>query len=192
MIRTPGSAGGPARLRVSASSLDGATHSRRSVRGASLLESLIALLVFAAGLLTVIAMYAFAMRNAGDAQYRAEAATYGAELLQAIQATVARNPDGGVVRTGGPTALDSFRLNAAGGTSCDWQGGAGSSAPGALEQWLRRIDADRTGLPGAAGAGAKRVTVGDATSFNRVVVSICWQAPGAMGFSRHEISGYVN
>lgn len=158
-------------------------------RGLSLIESLIAILVFSIGMLAMIGMYAIAITAAGDAQYRSEATNYATELIQGIAANVARDADGAVQ----PASLASFAVNAGSGATCAWSGGTAAGAPVAITDWLARVRVAGTGLPGASATGYQRVVVGNAASFNRVAVTLCWSTPGAGSqVHRHEVVAYIN
>jgi type IV pilus assembly protein PilV len=161
--------------------------------GSSLLETLIAILVFSLGILSMLSMYAVSISAAGDAQYRSEATNYATELLQAIGGSVPRRTDGTVIAT----ELAKFAVNASGGATCAWTGGA-PAAPALLTNWWARIQQTgsasqpASGLPGASANGFVRVAISDVASFNRVAISICWDAPNGGGVHRHEVIGYVN
>jgi type IV pilus assembly protein PilV len=159
---------------------------RRQV-GSSLLETLIAILVFSLGILAMLSMYAVSISAAGDAQYRSEATNYATELLQAIGGTVRRSTDGTV----DATDLAKFAVNATGGTTCAWTGGT-TAAPAVVTDWRTRIQRAGTGLPGASANGFVQVAIGDAAAFNKVAITICWDAPNGGGVHRHEVIGYVN
>ncbi|GAB1392451.1 hypothetical protein MASR1M60_06140 [Rhodocyclaceae bacterium] len=90
-------------------------------RGFTILESLVALLLFAFGILGLIGMQATAARVAADAQYRAEATMWADKLISQM-------------RTDNPASL-----------SADYSEGGGKYAA-----WLVEVqDAAAGGLPGA-------------------------------------------
>ncbi len=120
---------------------------KKTQTGATLLEVLIALLIFAFGVLGLLGMQAVASQLTGEAKYRAEAAMYADQLIGQMWADNAAS-----------LANDYATVN------------LGAK----FVEWRNQIQAAVTGLPGAAGANAPTVTV-DAD--NVVTITIFWQAP---------------
>ena len=114
--------------------------------GFSLLESLIAILIFAVGALAMVGMFGRAIiTTARDAQFRTEAAVYATDLLHAIAAGVERDPlSGDVIVSGTVNSLDKFARNP-NGNLCAYTGGA---APHPIvTAWENKIRAAGAGLP---------------------------------------------
>lgn len=155
--------------------------------GMTLIESLIALLLFSLGILALVGMYSRAIASASDAQYRVEAANLANELLQAVSAGVARDPTGAVL----PASLSSFQYLEA-STVCGATSGT-TTEPPALTGWFTRVRTVRSGLPDSATAGYQHISADtSAAAFNRVVVTLCWQVPNQTAPHSHTVIGYIN
>ena len=157
----------------------------RYCRGVSLIETLVALLIFTVGTLGLVSMYARAAETSGSSKYRSEAASYAAELAQDIAVNVVRV--GGVV-SGADLALYQHR---AGGVPC---ASAGAASPKVLvsSDWVFRMNTN-TNLPGSTAPAFQQVLVDNtAAAFNRVTIRVCWQAPNDSQPSRYELITYVN
>jgi type IV pilus assembly protein PilV len=153
--------------------------------GVFLLEALIALLIFSLGLLGLVAMGAAAIAAQSDAQYRAEAAKFTGEILGEIWLNVNRTDATTVA-----TSLAAFQHQTS-GANCSFSGTPASSPM--VATWSNRILAAGSGLPGATAAGQQIVIdTNPATGFNKVTVSVCWQAPQDKAPRRHLAVGFVN
>ena len=166
-----------------------ATKASRGERGVTLLESLVALLIFSIGLLALLAAFARATVVNGDTQYRIEAANHAQAAMQTIWNSVKRNSAGTVILTGDPLALDQFALSAGGSTCGANSLSVSTSARGVMCAWYSRMTADRTGLPRGTGTVAIDTT---ANAFNRVTINMTWQIPGETVAHRHQVIGYIN
>jgi len=156
----------------------------KASRGVFLLEALIAILIFSLGLLGLVAMSAVAISAQSDAQYRAEAAKFANEILSEIWVNVDRTTAPTVV-----TSLGTF-VHRAGGTACPFTGAV--SASPLVTSWESRVTAT-SGLPGALASGQQILVDTNATTgFNKVTVTVCWQAPQDRAPRRHIAIGYVN
>jgi len=122
---------------------------RNKQAGVMLLEVLIALLIFAFGILGLIGMQAVSIKLTGDSKYRAEAAMFVDQLVNQMWADDRTN-----------AALVANYDSASGGNK--------------YTEWRNHIQASSTGLPGSSGANAPTVTI-DVN--NVVTVTVYWQAP---------------
>lgn len=161
--------------------------------GISLIESLIALLVFSIGTLAFIGIYARSISTTADTQFRIEASNYANEVLQAINATVARDADGVVVAT----ALNTYAHTSVGnecvleGDDLAWNGP--TSVPEAVRDWYCRIQLSAAALPGSRETAAQSIAVDSTpTAFNRVTVRLSWTVPSDGVRHTHEVIGHVN
>jgi|GEM_PF-191232 len=158
--------------------------SMQASKGVFLLEALIAILIFSLGLLGLVAMSAVAISAQSDAQYRAEAAKFANEILSEIWVNVDRTTAPTVA-----TSLATF-VHQPGGAACPFAGAV--SASPLVTSWEARVLAT-SGLPGASAAGQQiLVDTTAGTGFNRVTVTVCWQAPQDRAPRRHIAIGYVN
>ena len=131
--------------------------------GVMLLEVLIALLIFAVGVLGLVGMQAVAIKLTAESKYRAEAASYAEQLLSQMWADDIAN-----LRT----YYDSE------------EGGEKYTA------WKTDIQA-AGGLPGTSLSGnAPSVVIDPAT--NQVTITIRWQAPDAQAAHRYVTVARLN
>jgi len=134
---------------------------RRHQQGMSLLESLLAILIFSVGILALVALQGTSVRATTDAKFRADAGFLANQLIAGMWT----NPD--------PVALPQFAYNT-GGANCAFAGAGGNAT---VTQWVQSIQST---LPGS-GAGMQQVIITpgpDApgqTDF-RVTINICWQS----------------
>jgi type IV pilus assembly protein PilV len=164
----------------------------KSQAGVFLLEALIAILIFAFGILGIVALGATAINAQSDAQYRTEASNYANEIIGTIWSSVGRTrrlePKVGFEVD--PTALAAFAHKSSTGGWCDFSGAA-SSDP-LVTAWANRagvMSATNKALPGAD--GKQQITV-DTANNNRVTVTVCWKAPNDAAMRRHVIVANVN
>lgn len=149
-----------------------------------LLESLLALLIFSLGILGMVAINARAIQAATDAEFRTDAAKFAEEIATQISLNADRTST-----TALTNSLAAFAHQTT-GTACGGFAGAQSSST-VVTDWLTRLSAAGTGLPGAAATGQQIRVETAAGQFNRVVVTLCWQVPNA-GTRQHSLISYVN
>lgn len=155
--------------------------------GFMLLESLLAILIFSFGVLGMVAINARSVQAAADAEYRAEAA----RLADEIAGRIALEVDRGAARDN-PVAvaaaiaadLPNF-VHRPGGANCAFTGA--NSAEPAVTNWTARA----AGLPGGNGANRQQILVNIA-QFNRVAITVCWQAPSDQALRNHTLVTYIN
>lgn len=164
-------------------------------QGSFLLEALIGVVIFALGVLTMIALQANAIAVQSDAQYRIEASNMADQILGQINANVARDPLSGAVAA---ADLLSFEHQPVGGVTQCRSGGADCcnfsgplSANAIVTAWRTAINTTAvTRLPGSTTA-MQQIDVSVADS-NRVTITICWQGPKDVTPRFHRIMAYVN
>ena len=122
-------------------------HARQ--RGSYLLDGLIALLIFAFGVLGLIGMVGGSIRASNDARYRAEAINLANAMVGDMWTTQA-------------TALDS-EFGTGGAKLTAWRAQAASLLPSATGANVPTVDLTQPGL---------------SSQSRSVVVSIFWQMPG--------------
>jgi type IV pilus assembly protein PilV len=133
-----------------------------SARGFTLLEVLVALLVFSFGVLALVGLQASALRLANDARDRGTATFLADQLL-------------GRMLISDPTAANAFSHMPVGNTPCN-PDGAASTHP-VITAWLQEVAAQ---LP-QADADYQQVVVNPANG--QVRVTLCWQPPGGTAHS---------
>lgn len=157
----------------------------RQQGGFLLIEGMIAILIFVLGILGLVAMGGTAMSSQSDARARTDAAA----LADSIANTIVLNVD----RANVATSLNTFAHQPA-GTDCGGFSGAASTQPDVVA-WLARVTTTGTGLPGLPGATTANQQIAVDTSaggFNRVTITVCWQAPTDTAMRKHTLVTYVN
>ena len=161
--------------------------------GVFLLEALIAILIFAFGILGIVALGATAIGAQNDAEYRTEAASYANEIVGQIWANVARipGPEKGFIVD--QTSLAAFAHKPTTGTTpCAFSGSDSTNT--LVENWVTRvgtITSTNKGLPGASGLQQIIVDTSAGAS-NQVTVTVCWQGPNDAVPRRHVVVTNVN
>lgn len=135
-----------------------------SQTGVMLLEVLIALLIFAFGILGLIGMQAVSIKLTGESKYRAEAAMFVDQLVNQMWADDRTN-----------AVLVANYDSTAGGNK--------------YMEWRNQVQAASTGLPGASGANAPIVAI-DVN--NVVTVTVFWQAPEETAAHRYVTVARLN
>jgi type IV pilus assembly protein PilV len=167
--------------------------SARGQRGFFLIEAMVAILIFALGILGLVAMGGTAVSSQSDAQYRTEASS----LADAIAGEVAL----GIDRTSDANKAASLlnfahQANPAPDTlpaPCAFNGAAinAAAAPGVAALLGRAAGGGRLGLPGATAAN-QQIFVDAPGNFNRVVITLCWKTASDSAWRRHTLVTYVN
>lgn len=156
--------------------------------GVFLIEALVAILIFAVGILGMVAMAGTAIGAQSDARFRTDAAALADSLASDIVLNVVR------------TDLAAFTASLAtfahhpGGVDCVFNGPAAAGNP-IVDAWLARVGTAGPGLPGLPGAtAATQQVVVDAApgGFGRVQITICWQAASDPVMRHHTFVTYVN
>ncbi|MDO9071738.1 MAG: type IV pilus modification protein PilV [Rubrivivax sp.] len=122
--------------------------------GFTMIEVLVALLVFSLGVLALVQIQGTAVRMSGDARDRAIATFLADQLLARMLIS-------------DPATAASFAHNPGGSTACAPTGAASTNA--VVTEWLAEVTDH---LPGAAGA-LQQIVVNAATG--EVTVRLCWQ-----------------
>ncbi len=156
--------------------------SRPAQGGFFLIEAMVAILIFALGVLGLVAMGGTAVSSQSDAQYRTDASS----LADAIASQVAL----GIDRTSATTkstTLGNYVYNAA-GVNCAFNGGWTVAPDPAVQDLITLAMAK---LPGANPA-YQQIVVDAPGSFNRVEITLCWKTPSDNVPRRHTVVTYVN
>lgn len=128
---------------------------RSSQKGSMVVETVIAILLFSIGILTLIGLQATAIKVSAESKNRSEAAFLGNQVIAQMwvdagnMASYAHNPTGSL---------------------CTPSGGATTHSPAVA--WLNTVNA---ALPGAT--SDRQQVIVDSTT-RTVTVSVCWQYPG--------------
>ena len=163
---------------------------RAAQGGFFLIEALIAILIFSLGVLGLVAMGGAAIAAQSDAQYRTEAAALPDEIASKISLNVDRyNAANAYASTAASIAatLAPF-VHQPNGANCAFSGPA--STDQAVVDWVTKVTTAGSGLPGAT-ATSQQIKI-DTANFNRISVTICWQAPQDKAVRQHTLITYVN
>lgn len=158
----------------------------RQQQGVFLLEALMGILIFSLGILTLVAMQTAAVSSQSDAQYRIEAANLADEILGDIWLNVDRSTPAAFL-----ASLQRFQHQATGAIpGCSFSGTAATDPGNLVTAWANRVTG-AGGLPGAA-ATMLQVVVATGAGFNKVTVTLCWQAPIDATPHRHSVVSFIN
>jgi type IV pilus assembly protein PilV len=156
--------------------------------GVFLIEALIAILIFSLGILTLVAMQTSAIRAQSDAQYRIEAANLADEMLSEIWLSAAFA--NGAIAAGTLNQYSHYPS----GPNCAFTGGPSGNAT--VTQWVQKMAANVTGLPGAGTPGMQQIVVSTiatpAGSYNQVQITVCWITPMDGVPHNHTVVAFVN
>ena len=159
---------------------------RQQQRGVFLLEALIAILIFAMGILGIVALGATAINAQSDAQYRTDAVAYASEIVGKISATADR--------ASLAISVGAFAHQPTGAVAdCAFSGSASSNAQ--VLGWLDRVTgsaASGASLPGST-AAMQQILITELTpTVQQVSVTVCWKSPKDSFNRRHTYIGYVS
>lgn len=155
-------------------------HLKNHQGGSFLLEALIAFLIFAFGVLGLVALQASSIAANVDIQYRVEANQFAQKMLSTIQGSVSRSS-----AVAFQASLVAFDQNPT-GDQCTFSGG--DSADPQVIAWLAELqNAVTTRLPSAD--GQIRVVWGTP---NQVRIVVCWLQPGLPVPRRHVVIGSIS
>lgn len=134
---------------------------RHAQSGVSLLESMLAILIFSVGILALVALQSTSVKATTESKFRGDAGFLASRLIAQMWTDV--------------TNLTQYRHND-GGADCAFGGAASGYGP--MTAWLGDLQA---ALPGATAATVQVVVVQNplGADHNRVAINICWQPPGA-------------
>jgi type IV pilus assembly protein PilV len=130
------------------------TSPRSHQQGMSLLEGLLAVLIFSVGILALVALQGTSVRATTEAKMRADASFYASQLVARMW-TDALNLTNYSYNTGNP-----------GDPNCAFTAGGGNHA--AVVTWAADVQA---ALPGAI---AQVIVTNDALVTNLIAITICW------------------
>ncbi|MCF8149842.1 MAG: type IV pilus modification protein PilV [Burkholderiaceae bacterium] len=148
-------------------------------RGSFLIEALIAMVIFAIGVLGLVGLQGSGVAANTDIAYRIEAAQLTGRMMATIQAAVRRNSLANFT-----TDLASFDHNST-GDQCILSGT--ESVNPLVVAWVNEVrTAARTSLPEAF----EQIRVTAAT--NQVRIVLCWQQPGIPVPRRYVLMGTIS
>lgn len=159
--------------------------------GVMLIEALVGILIFAIGILALIAMQTMAIRATQDARYRTDAVNYANDLLSQILVSVDRTNPGSL-----QASLAAFQHQPTIAANCSYSGGASASA--VVTNWAQLVTGTsaltpppRLPLPGTSGTMVQVLVNTAAGAYNTVAITVCWKAPDDPVARKHVLISYV-
>lgn len=162
--------------------------------GFFLIEAMVAILIFALGILGLVAMGSTAVSSQSDAQYRTEASSLADAIAGELALGIDRTSDANKAAS---LANFAHQPNPAPTTvpaPCTFNGAVinAAAAPGVATLLSRAANGGPgLGLPGATVAN-QQIFVDAAGNFNRVVITLCWKTASDSAWRRHTLVTYVN
>jgi type IV pilus assembly protein PilV len=149
---------------------------RKRQSGVSLLEAMLAILIFSVGILALVALQSVSVKATTESKFRADAGFLASQMIGRMWSDY-QGFD-----------LGEYVYNA-GGADCGAYAGGGGNA--AVAAWVAAV---RDTLPGATDTSIQiRVTSNPGQpDHNRVAINICWQPPGADDWRRFATVTQIN
>ena len=163
--------------------------------GFFLIEAMVAILIFALGILGLVAMGGAAVSSQSDAQYRTEASSLADAIAGEIAIGINRSTEVTKAATLAAFAHQPNPVPTTVPAPCAFGGAAinPAAAPGVAALLNRAANATpgTPGLPGATVAN-QQIFIDAAGKFNRVVITLCWKTESDAVWRRHTLVTYVN
>lgn len=148
-------------------------NSQTKQNGNTLLEALVALLIFSIGLVGILGIQLSSIKNSIDAKYRSDASFLANQIIG--QMWVDRSN------------IDNYAYNDSGATcGSTTSGGAGNTN---VTNWLGNLDSV---LPGTALAKSKIEISTPIATTKLVKVTICWQSPKDTSAHNFAMTAQIN
>jgi type IV pilus assembly protein PilV len=167
----------------------------RAQGGFFLIEAMVAILIFALGILGLVAMGGTAVSSQSDAQYRTEASSLADAIAGEIALGINRADETTKATTLAAFAHQPSPAPTTSPAPCAFTGTAltAGTAP-TVFPLLSRAANGVAGVPGMPGATAanQQIFIDGAGTFNRVVITLCWKTASDSAWRRHTLVTYVN
>lgn len=131
-------------------------HKRQA--GNSLLEALVAILIFSLGLIGLLGLQSASIKNSIDAKYRSDASYLSNQIIGQMWVDRAN--------------IDNYAYNEA-GSACG-AAVAGSAGNAKVTSWVSEVSGT---LPGAASTKAQILVSTPVAGTKEVKVTVCWRGP---------------
>ncbi|VWX59514.1 Type IV pilus modification protein PilV [Burkholderiales bacterium 8X] len=156
-------------------------------RGLFLIEALVAIALFAIGILGMVGVSARTIAAQSDAEYRNLAATIAGQVAQQAWLNVDRvtGLDAATRAASLKASLLAFRHQPS-GDACNFSGDV--SALPAVTAWSTAA----LKLPGATAAMQQVRVDTDPAGFNKLTVTVCWKVPANPVPRKHVLATFVN
>ncbi|HEY2558540.1 MAG TPA: prepilin-type N-terminal cleavage/methylation domain-containing protein [Caldimonas sp.] len=162
--------------------------------GFFLIEAMVAILIFALGILGLVAMGGTAVSSQSDAQYRTEASSLADAIAGEVALGIDRTSEASKAATLAAFAHQPNPVPSTVPAPCAFAGAAinPATAPGVAALLDRAANLTATpGLPGATAAN-QQIFIDGAGNYNRVVITLCWRTASDGAWRRHTLVTYVN
>jgi len=162
-------------------------------RGFFLIEAMVAILIFALGILGLVAMGGTAVSSQSDAQYRTEASSIADAIAGEIALGIDRTTEASKVATLAAFAHQPTPDPTTSPAPCAFTGAAidGAAKPGVQALLDRANSGGPLGMPGATAAN-QQIYIDAAGTYNRVVITLCWKTASDVAWRRHTLVTYIN
>ncbi|MGZ8259040.1 MAG: type IV pilus modification PilV family protein [Caldimonas sp.] len=170
-------------------------HAAPGQGGFFLIEAMVAILIFALGILGLVAMGGTAVSSQSDAQYRTEASSLADAIAGEIALGIDRTSEASKLATLANFAHQPTPAPTTVPAPCSFAGAAinPATAPG-VAALVDRAANVMVGVPGLPGATAlnQQIFVDAVGNFNRVVITLCWRTASDTAWRRHTLVTYIN
>jgi type IV pilus assembly protein PilV len=168
---------------------------QRSQRGAFLIEVLVAITIFAIGILAMISMQAVSIAAQNDSQFRSEAEHLIDQLVGQMRLNVGHDPTTGTLLAADFTALAHRPTTDA---NCSYSGAASTNA--IVTNWVKTVKGQDSGgnailgkgLPGVTDARLQILANSSVAGINQLRVTICWQGGNDKAAHSHTVVAYLD
>ena len=162
-------------------------------RGFFLIEAMVAILIFALGILGLVAMGGTAVSSQSDAQYRTEASSIADAIAGEIALGVNRTSEATKVASLAAFAHRPSPVPSTMPAPCSFTGAAinGVAQPGIQALLDRASNVTANGMPGAT-AATQQIFIDAPGTFHRVVITLCWKTASDSAWRRHTLVTYIN
>jgi len=158
---------------------------KHSQQGFFLIEAMVAILIFALGVLGLVAMGGTAVATQSDAQYRTEASSLADAIAGEMAVNIDRTTPASIA-----AALATFQ-HQPGGANCAFNGAVATNP---IIKGIADQAGNLTAVPGLPGANSamQQVLVDAGDPFNRVEITLCWKTANDAAPRRHTLVTYIN
>jgi type IV pilus assembly protein PilV len=164
-------------------------------RGVFLIEVLVAMVIFAIGILAMISMQAVSIAAQNDSQYRSEAEHLIDQLTSEMRLAIGHDATTGVVVAAEFAALAHQPTTDA---NCSFSGTASGNA--IVTNWIKTVKGQTSGgtaiagkgLPGVTDARVQILANSAMAGINQVRVTICWQGANDKAAHSHSVVAYID
>jgi type IV pilus assembly protein PilV len=162
--------------------------------GFFLIEAMVAILIFALGILGLVAMGGTAVSSQSDAQYRTEASSLADAIAGEVALGIDRTSEASKAATLAAFAHQPTPVPSTSPAPCAFGGAAMNPATSAGVQALLDRAANLAATPGLPGATVanQQIFIDGAGNYNRVVITLCWRTASDGAWRRHTLVTYVN